>query len=655
VNSTGDINQRQFQTLQGLGVLLLWLLVGLVYHDALKNGFHFDDEPNITEHTSLHVEELSVGSLLDAASSGFLANRFVPNLTFAIDWWRGGGSPSAFQMTNLVVHGLVTSVLFLLLAHLLNRAFDEHRARSFLLLVAFFAAALWAFHPMQIQAVTYIVQRMAELAALFTLLAVYCYLRARQRGLHFGWVGACVAAMLLGAFSKENAWITPLLLLVAEFSVVRIQGPLWRYRFDRYVAVLPLVVVVIVACDLLLSGPLTHSYVAGYGARDFTLWERLLTQPRVILFHLSQFALPLPDRFSVFHDFTLSTSIFSPVSTLLALLFWGFWIVGGIFALRLPVWRLFGFFLLWVPVSLAIESSFIPLEMVFEHRMYLPSVGLVGAAAFLVVKVSHSRLAVVSVGSVLLAAVAWSTMIRLPVWETNLTLYGDAIAHAPNNRRAHYNYANALRNDSRFNLAVKHYRRALEIRDERPEVHNNLALAYLKMGEEELARTELQRALALHWQHFNSLVMLAGLEAESGDRKLAEVLLKRAISVKQGEAEPRLRLADLYLGQGRFVDAQRIIVEGLQYSPQNAELHNELGRIAGTQRQPESAKQHFATALSIRPDYLDALVNLSGALIELQQLQEAETYLRRALVLDPSHPQAKANLQVLRRMRAGRI
>jgi hypothetical protein len=152
--------------------LVLVGLVAFAYRDAPKNVFHFDDGLNISRHPPIMIERLTAESVLNAGRESFLPSRPLPSMTFAIDWWRGNGSPKAFQQTNVAIHAASSLVIFALLFTVLLRT---GHSESIAGLAAFIAAALWACHPIHVQAVTYIVQRMASMAAFFTVLTVLLF------------------------------------------------------------------------------------------------------------------------------------------------------------------------------------------------------------------------------------------------------------------------------------------------------------------------------------------------------------------------------------------------------------------------------------------------------------------------------------------------
>jgi hypothetical protein len=431
--------------------ILLIILVAITYRDAPNNGFHFDDSDNIYRHPPVMITELTVETVVNAGREAWLPRRPLPSVTFAIDWWRGDGSPRAFQWTNLAIHAVTAIAVFGLLYLVLSQL---EWSRRFVGVAAFAGAAIWSCHPIQIQSVTYVVQRMTSLAALFTVLTVIFYIfgrvsRSRQKWLFFAVAGLCWG---LGLVSKETAAIAPFLVLLAEYGVIRHNRLLIRQRADIAVLSIPAIVVVLVAADLITGvGPVSRVFLSGYEIRDFTMAERLLTQPRVIGFHLSQFIWPLPGRFSLEHDFTLSTGVASPVSTLFAMLALGAWISLGTWSLFRPRLRTVGFFLLWFPASLVIESSFIPLEMIFEHRMYLPSVALAGLVALIIgltlQRMPRSMPVMIAGSTAAIIFLVVSSAQRVPEWRTQVMLNQSTVKNAPNSARAWGQLAAALRQE----------------------------------------------------------------------------------------------------------------------------------------------------------------------------------------------------------------
>lgn len=514
-----------------LALFALTILVVLAYRGIDRNSFHFDDWPNILDNAALHMTHFGVGALIDAARGAFLPLRPIPSMTFAIDWWRGGGDAAPFLITNLAFHVLTAWAVFALLLRILA---NGSPATTPMVAACGAAALWWAAQPIHVQAVSYVVQRMTEMAALFTVLSVWAYLKSRTASrARWPWWALSVLSLGLAALSKENAWITPALLLMAELLVVRNAGKLLRTRRDALLLAVPACTAIALLADLAFKGPLSQWALSGYAARGFTLAERLLTQPKVVLFHLSQIAWPLPQRFSLEHELDIVRSVTSaefwlPLAAILA------WCLVGVALAVRQGSRIAGFFVLWLPVTLLIESSLVPLEMVFEHRMYLPSVGLAGLIALALERaMRRGGAALPAVGLVFAAATAlalWSTSERIPQWRTDASLYEQAVLRAPRSARA-WNYLGIANLAQRRGETVsrEHYLRALDAFD---------------------------RAIALDAQYAAPLTNRGVARYVQGDIAGAQSDLEQAIAVSSREAAAHHYLGEIYLQAGRFGEAR---------------------------------------------------------------------------------------------------
>jgi hypothetical protein len=552
--------------------VLLVALVFFSYHDAPKNGFHLDDRSNIYRYAPVMMTSLSIENILDAGRNAFLPRRPLPSMTFAVDWWRGSGDARPFQWTNIVIHSIaalsVFALIFLVLRSLQFRPRDT-------LVGSLVGAAIWACHPIQVQGVTYIVQRMTSMAALFTVLSVVLYILGRRsvsmkpRILFFL---AAVVSWVLGLASKETALIAPFLVLLAEYGVVRHDQKIVRNRLDISILSIPALIAVLVVLDLISGvGPISTSILPGYETRDFTLAQRLLTQPRVIGFHLLQVFWPVPGRFSIEHDFVLSNGLLTPGSTLVALIGVVSWCVIGVRALLWRDRRVLGFFLLWVPATLAIESTIIPLEIIFEHRLYLPSAGLAGLAAVGVASMLRRYPGVfplVAIVSVLaIGLLGYSTNQQVSVWQNRVTLAQNSVTKAPNSARAWGTLANALKEDGRgWDEILPPMYKALAI-DPTDKLGLHLRTIHLiETGKLEEAAA-IAAILAPIGDDDHSIVNTIGLlHFERKDYAGAVEQFSRAVELNPFVPEFRYNLALSYEYSRRCLEAKKAWIEFLRYT-----------------------------------------------------------------------------------------
>lgn len=523
----------------------LCIAIGLLaaYAGVQHNAFHFDDWPNILDNSALQIKQLSLEALVDAARGSFLPYRPIASVSFAIDWWRGGGDAAPFLVTNLALHILTAWAVFAFLLHTAGRH-AIGRPQGAVLACAL-AALWWAAQPIHVQAVSYVVQRMTELAALFSVLCVWAWIKARAPGSRsLAWMLLAATSFAIAATSKENAWITPLLILMAEFLALRPDGPLLRSRLDHLLLALPFLAAALAIADILLHGPISRFALSGYHIRDFTLVERLLTQPKIVLFHVSQILWPHPGRFSLEHDVTIVRSLadwqfWLPMSLILI------WCAAGARLATRPTHRLAAFFMLWIPVTLLIESTVVPLELAFEHRMYLPAIGFAGLLATGLVRAidqGGSR-TVIQAAAALLAAHTLFALIathqRIPQWRSEAALYEQATRVAPNSARAWNHLGVGLLGKRRgeqipaeqYARALAAFDRAIAIAPAFPAPWTNRGVARYLHGDIEGALIDLRTAISLSSREAAAQHYLGQIYVQLGRVADARIARKRACAL----------------------------------------------------------------------------------------------------------------------------
>ncbi len=362
---------------------LFMLSTAIVYVPGLEGDFEFDDGVNILDNGLLRVSDSSLDNWLNAARSGTsgILGRPLSMVSFAFNYYLSGYSAYAFKLTNVIIH-LISGVGVFFLAWQTTRAIAPatREEQSDGGVIAAMAAGAWLLHPLNLTSVLYVVQRMAALSALFVFFAVGTYILGRRlmlSGSHRnGWmlIGLALLPLTgLGLLSKESAVLAPLLMLVVEVTLFRFRSD--QGRINRALIVLFAGIFVLPSILLIAKYERVFSYIAsGYLSRDFTMMDRLLTQPRVVLFYLQLIFVPRASDMGLYHDdFQISRALFEPSSTFVAMAVLTGLISAGIYTLqRAPVLAL-GIF--WFLGGHLLESTFIPLEMMHEHRNYLPIFG----------------------------------------------------------------------------------------------------------------------------------------------------------------------------------------------------------------------------------------------------------------------------------------
>lgn len=419
------------------GVLLaaVSLLAVLAYWTGLHGPFLLDDNANLEAIPEWLAGNLGLNSLLFERGAGVLG-RPLSMASFAFNAWLGGYTPFSLKLGNLVVHLLCGWAIFGLLTRLLLRD-PNMRARASLF--AAVIAAIWLLHPLHASTVLYAVQRMAQLSTLFILLGLWLYVALRERlqrepsipaaaGLLLG-----VPAMTVLAFlSKENGILLPLLCAVVElsyFSGNKRPAPVRAFH------VLYVLFPALAGTALFALRP--ERIIGGYAGRDFTFLQRMLSQPRALCDYLWKLVAPNPPRMGVYtDDFVASTGPFTPATTFVAILV--------LFVISIAAWHwrktLPGLFFGWFffLAAHALEAGPIPLELYFEHRNYLPSVGILVALVALAVTAGQALArigmrpgrigAVLTVG--VLTVLAFGAHGRAQVWRSaRLIAESSLLAH----------------------------------------------------------------------------------------------------------------------------------------------------------------------------------------------------------------------------------
>lgn len=368
-----------------IGLLLSIPLLGaLVYWPGLSGGFLFDDHANLVLDPDWKAETLAPSELYRAMALGIASDfgRPIALLSFAVNHALTGLAPWPLKATGLAFH-LLNGVLIALLCRqlfaLAPAAVERERMGVY---AATLVALAWTVHPLQVSSALYIVQRMEVGAHTGVLLALLCYLHARRRQMagRSGWPWLLLAGgwTAFGLGFKESALLVPGYAFALELCVLRFRGREGR-RSRAWIAAYSLGIAVAVAGYLFVLLP-KFGAEAAYATRDFTLAERLLTQPRVLRTYLGQMLFPVPSSLLFYYDhFPISRNLLgtpSPLPAILLLL-----ALAGAAALARRRWPLVSLGIAWFFVAHALTSNIVPLELAFEHRNYFALLGILIALA----------------------------------------------------------------------------------------------------------------------------------------------------------------------------------------------------------------------------------------------------------------------------------
>ena len=443
-------------------LVLLMTVTALAYWPGTRGVFLIDDYPNLVQNHALKTLKPTFGSFLAAAlsSNSGPTRRPVAMATFAANVLAAGGGKdidddaSVMKWTNVGIHLLNGLLIFILLRLLLGRyrrlrPETSERACDW---AALAVTAAWLLAPINLTAVLYVIQRMTSLAATFSLLGLIAYLLGRRR-LHengrsvSGWALLLATALVctpLAVFSKEIGALTLLYALVIEWTLFGLRRADGRRHAGIIVYFsLFLALPAVAALGWLLPDELR---AAAWAARPFTLGERLLTEGRVLWHYLWWTLVPDNSALTLFHDaFPVSHGLLRPWSTLPAWAGIGVMLGTGILVRRR--YPLIAFGLLWFLAGQVMTATFIPLELVFEHREYLPSLGLYVAlfGTLIVLAARHARRRLVAAAVVAIIALYGAALgLRSTDWSNPVRQLAIAARDHPDSPRATYSYGRVL-------------------------------------------------------------------------------------------------------------------------------------------------------------------------------------------------------------------
>ncbi|MGC1549555.1 MAG: hypothetical protein WA777_13600 [Rhodanobacter sp.] len=462
------------------------LAVTVIYWPGLSGSWLFDDYPNIVDNMGVQPADTSLSSLVNAALSSPASEfkRPLASLSFAANYLTTGLDPFWMKLTNLLIH-LLNGMLVFLLARLLLRSTlakappsvpplqawkEEQRIDN----VSALIAAGWMLLPINLTAVLYVVQRMESMANLFVLLGLIGYVTGRRRMLrsapHFlatsptntgnttsgrlvwrdFWL--CLASLILptavGVLAKETAIMLPLYAALIEWILFRFHNPVGK-RDWRIIGTFMIVLVLPMMIGLawLLPGLLNPG---AWATRDFTLSTRLLSEARIVTDYIDWTLLPTSHALSFYHDdFDISTGLLAPWTTLTSML-----ALAALITLMIWLRRSRPLIALGIALFLGCQlltATILPLELIYEHRNYFASFGLLLASIPLLAGFGdissgavsghthhgHTLLCRTILGGLLLFW-ALHTAITAIAWGDPLRLAQELAARAPESPRAQY-------------------------------------------------------------------------------------------------------------------------------------------------------------------------------------------------------------------------
>ena len=532
----------------GWMIAILIVVGAVVYIPTLQNEFIFDDRALVANNPLLR----GAGGVKEVLTSG----RTLRMVTFVVEHALWGMKPPGYHVTNILLHLLTGILAFVLIRKLSGR--DS---------IAFVASLLFLCHPLTTEAVASIANRKESLHSLLSILAIYSYLMAEKKL----WLYVVAFfAFILALTSKEVAIAVPVLLFVVDwlFRDKTLWATLKRRGWFYIVLVVPIIAGALYRFRGLQFKDILELEVYG----DISYFSIVVTTLSRVMDYLRLAIVPYP--LSADYYTNLIHTLLNIKTLIGALLIIG--LVGGGILLRkknpLIALGLLWVFITWLPISNLVPSAY----FLAERYFYLPLLGitLVAAVGFEAWR-KRSTISYVAIFAVVIVF-GMLTVHRNQEWKNEYRLWSATLKHQPENPKAHYYFANALRERGQYNEAVNHFKRAIQLKSDfiwawvnlanlytlghdydaaiptyrkvleldpdQAVAHNNIGCAFYNMGNADSAKIHYSRAVELNVNYGEAWNNIGVALYESGDPDSAIYYFYRAIQSARTWPEPYQRI-----------------------------------------------------------------------------------------------------------------
>ena len=528
------------------------IVTGIIcYSGTFDSPFIFDDMPSI-------VENLSIQNLSDLKSIWkFSETRFMVYLSFALNFYFHGLKVFGYHFVNLTIHLLAALTVFWLIRLIfLTPELKKNQLAKQVTPIALTVSLLFVSHPIQTQAVTYIVQRAASMTALFYLLSVALYIKARlhqtkaKKG-HILFYSLSITAALIAMFTKEIALSLPLCIILCEYCFF---SPSLNQMTRRLSYLWPMLLTfpVIPVTTLLTKTKLIAHLGLAMETDTISRQDYLLTQFNVIRTYLRLLFFPINQ--SVDYDYPLAHHLLEPRTIASFLLLIAILVAALILFKK---FRVIAFGVLWFYLTLAVESSLIPIrDVIFEHRLYLPCFGIFLSSTALLFYLLDQRMKILKILlTIFICLTSLATINRNVIWKNSFFIWHDAVAKKNISVRTLNNLGVGYINLGRLGMALLHYDKAIKLFPKHAKLHFNRGMAEQISGNTVGAVEAYTESIRLYPKYHRTFFYrgIAHIELSQYDEALKD--LDKAIEIHAGDSDIFYNRSCLYLVLGKHESA----------------------------------------------------------------------------------------------------
>lgn len=588
---------------QIIAMMLIYFLALFCYANSLRGGFVFDDANTIVYQKQLR-NVVKISDIWDSYKS-----RFIPYITFALNYKINQLNPFGYHLVNFAIH-ILNSLLVLYLISLILRTPGRSKIKTknnnFIPIIA---AGIFVIHPIQSQAVNFISQRITLLVSLFYFLTLIFYLHYRlSNDLKTKTIYFCLSILSLvcSLLSKENAYTVTIVLLMTELILFS------RNIFSKrklMIQFMPFILIPVIIFSLIYlrksASPIkTIISLNMLDEVNITRSDYFLTELNVIRKYLTLLIFPISQN--VDYDFPIAKSFFETSVLFSALIISALIYFAYSFRKKNP---LFCFGILFFFSVLLIESTLIPIkDVIFEHRLYLPSFGFILACLGISQNLKRRNLLILTI--LIMAFFSMLTIKRNRIWMSEYSLWKDTVAKSP----------------------------------KKPRVHYNLGVASFDTGQTEEAKMEFRNTIALDPEYSGAYRNLAEIYRQENNYNQAIDLLKTAIQINPKETNLKATLASVYAKKGDYNEAISVYKGILEFDSGNALVYNDLGLVYFMQTDRQMAISALKKAIELDPNYENANLNLANFYFHYGDDLNALKFYKKTLGINPENEQALQHL-----------
>ncbi|MBI5641948.1 MAG: tetratricopeptide repeat protein [Deltaproteobacteria bacterium] len=607
-------------------VLLIPVISFVIYSNTFSSPFQFDDYLYVISYNKNHP----LSSFWPPTGS-----RYFTYLTFALNYSFGGLGTFGYHLVNVLIHSLNGIGVYLLVRETSKTPLLEGSgipAGS----IALLSSVIFTAHPVQTEAITYVTQRFASLATLFYIFSLLAFIRWRRSAegapKRILFYAAALVLAVIAQKTKEITFTLPFMMLF--FELVFFKGGSIGKRVLRLVPFLLTLLIIpltMYGLDAFLWGGegAIGDEVRNLQLRDLHNISRhdyLITQFRVVVTYLRLLVLPVNQNLD--YDYPMFRTFFDPevvASFVFLLLFFslGSYLIWRALKKNGGYGALAGFGIIWFFVTISIESSIIPIkDIIFEHRLYLPSPGMAIAfssfALFLAglfkarfgLKASSSAVTIALL-LVTAAPLGAASYVRNKVWVNEIRLFEDIVRKSPKKERVRYNLAWVYQVRGKKEKAIEQYKESIKLEPNKDKSHYNAALIYQSMNDNVNAIAHFKEAVRISPKNAVAYYNMAASYVEMGDRPAAIECYKEAIRINPGYEDAQYNIGWMYKEAGDLKKAEAHFLAASALNPANADARYNLGLIYRKLGMRDRAIDEFAAVLRIDPAYAAAETELN--------------------------------------------